>query len=61
MLILLNQTERLTGNKGKRDHKHRYLGDEGIFYQFLDAHQLLKDFWMEVDKILDSLGLKQDK
>jgi hypothetical protein len=40
------------------DHRHRYVKDEGIVYQFVDAHQLLKDFWLEVDKILNSLGLE---
>lgn len=55
------------GKKGKHrdrktfDHRHRHPEDEGIFYLFIDAHQLLKDFWLEVDKILDSLGFEREK
>lgn len=42
------------------DHRHRHSTDEGIKYEFVDAHQLLKDFWSEVDKILKALGLAED-
>jgi hypothetical protein len=41
------------------DHRHRHEKDEGIFYEFVDAHQLLKDFWLEVDKTLNALGLEE--
>ena len=37
------------------DHRHRYSKDEGIPYEFVDAHQLIRDFWLEVDKILSKL------
>ncbi len=37
------------------DHRHRHSKDEGIPYDFVDAHQLIKDFWLEVDKILSKL------
>jgi hypothetical protein len=40
------------------DHRHRHTEDEGIHYEFIDAHHLLKDFWSEVDKILNALGLE---
>ncbi len=43
------------------DHHHRNSEDEGILYEFIDAHQLLKDFWIEVDNILNSLGFEQEK
>jgi hypothetical protein len=43
------------------DHRHRNSEDEGVFYLFTNAHQLLKDFWLEVDKVLNSLGLEQEK
>src|SRR3990167_3942374 len=33
------------------DHRHRHSKDVGIPYEFVNAHQLIKDFWMEVDKI----------
>lgn len=34
------------------DHKHRYAADLGIHYEFKDAHQLLSDFFTEVDLVL---------
>ncbi len=40
------------------DHRHRHSKDEGIPYEFVDAHELLKDFWLEVDKILNALGIE---
>lgn len=52
------------GRKGKYrdrktfDHRHRHSEDEGVFYTFIDAYQLLKDFWLEVDKVLNSLGFE---
>jgi hypothetical protein len=42
------------------DHRHRHSKDEGVSYEFVDAHQLLKDFWLEVDKILKALGLEEE-
>ena len=34
------------------DHKHRHISDKGIPYEFKDAYQLLKDFFMDVDQVL---------
>jgi len=34
------------------DHKHRSARDAGIRYEFKDAHQLLCDFFADVDKTL---------
>ena len=34
------------------DHKHRHASDKGVPYEFKDAHQLLSDFFEEVDLIL---------
>lgn len=42
------------------DHRHRHSADEGIPYEFIDGHQLLKDFWLEVDKTLQELGLEEE-
>ncbi len=42
------------------DHRHRHAEDKGIPYEFIDAHQLLKDFWTEVDKILKALDLDEE-
>jgi hypothetical protein len=41
------------------DHRHRHAKDEGTLYEFVDAHQLLKDFWKEVDKTLNALGITE--
>lgn len=43
------------GYGGRRfpfDHKHRHSADAGIPYEFKDAHQLLADFFLEVDAVL---------
>ncbi len=34
------------------DHKHRHVSDKGTPYEFKDAHQLLADFFGEVDRVL---------
>jgi len=34
------------------DHKHRNAKDSGIHYEFRDAHQLLSDFFADVDRVL---------
>jgi hypothetical protein len=54
-----------TRNKSKHqgrktyDHRHRHSEDEGVPYEFVNAHQLIKDFWSEVDKTLRALGLEE--
>lgn len=42
------------------DHRHRHSTDKGIPYEFVDGHQLLKDFWLEVDITLRALGLEEE-
>ena len=42
------------------DHRHRHSKDAGVPYEFVDAHQLLKDFWSEVDKVLHALGIEEE-
>jgi hypothetical protein len=37
------------------DHKHRHVSDSGEPYEFKDAHQLLSDFFLEVDRVLEEL------
>lgn len=44
----------------KYDHRHRHMKDAGISYEFVNAHQLLKDFWKEVDKTLNVLGITDE-
>lgn len=34
------------------DHKHRHRSDKGVPYEFQDAHQLLTDFFADVDRVL---------
>ena len=48
---------KITGRKysGQRipfDHKHRHVADKGVPYVFQNAHQLLSDFFTEVDSVL---------
>ena len=37
------------------DHKHRHASDQGVPYAFTTAHQLLSDFFDEVDRVLDTV------
>ena len=41
-----------SGRKLPYDHKHRHPQDLGIRYVFKDAHQLLSDFFVDVDEAL---------
>ena len=43
---------RYVGRKLPYDHRHRHASDKGVPYGFRDAHQLLKDFFEEVDRVL---------
>ena len=40
------------GRRMAFDHKHRYVADKGVPYSFRNAHQLLSDFFREVDAVL---------
>lgn len=37
------------------DHQHRHATDQGVPYEFKDAHQLLADFFAEVDRVLSEV------
>lgn len=37
------------------DHKHRHRSDKGVPYEFQDAHQLLSDFFADVDRVLQEV------
>ena len=41
-----------SGERMPFDHKHRYVADKGVPYEFKNAHQLLSDFFTEVDAVL---------
>ena len=43
---------RYAGQKLPYDHRHRHGSDKSLPYGFSDAHQLLKDFFEEVDRVL---------
>ena len=43
------------GNRLPYDHRHRHISDKGVPYEFKDAHQLLADFFEEVDRVLKEL------
>ena len=46
------KSKRYAGRRVEYDHKHRNINDKGVPYEFVDAYQLLKDFFNEVDKVL---------
>jgi hypothetical protein len=43
------------GTRQPYDHKHRHISDQGVLYEFRDAHQLLADFFTEVDRALEEI------
>lgn len=43
---------RFAGTRRPYDHRHRHASDKGVPYEFRDAHQLLADFFAEVDRVL---------
>lgn len=43
---------KFVGQRLPYDHKHRHPVDRGVPYEFVDAQQLLTDFFAEVDHIL---------
>ena len=43
---------RYGGRRLPFDHRHRHAADIGVTYEFRDAHQLLSDFFVEVDAVL---------
>lgn len=53
------KTRKSAKHQGRKtyDHRHRHSEDEGVAYEFIDAHQLLKDFWLAVDRVLNALGI----
>ncbi len=46
------------GRRLAYDHKHRHVSDKGVPYEFQDAHQLMIDFFAEVDRVLQELREK---
>lgn len=46
------------GQRISFDHKHRHASDKGVPYEFVDAYQLLSDFFNEVDSVLREVKFK---
>lgn len=46
---------RYAGMRLPHDHRHRHVSDKGVPYAFRDAHQLLSDFFTEVDHVLQEI------
>jgi hypothetical protein len=46
---------RYTGRRLPYDHRHRHSHDKGEAYEFISADQLLKDFFDEVDRVLQEV------
>ena len=44
--------KRFSGRRLAYDHRHRHSRDKGVPYEFVDAGQLLSDFFNEVDQVL---------
>ena len=49
---------KFSGQRLAYDHKHRHVNHKGVPYAFVDAHQLLSDFFVEVDQVLNLVKLK---
>ena len=49
---------RYGGRRLPFDHKHRHAADTGVPYECKDAHQLLSDFFVEVDAVLKEVKSK---
>ncbi len=50
--------KKFSGRRLEYDHKHRQAGDIGVPYLFIDANQLLSDFFSEVDRVLKEIKSK---
>lgn len=46
---------KFAGRRLAYDHKHRHVSDKGVPYEFQHAHQLLVDFFEEVDRVLQEI------
>ena len=50
--VKLPKKFKYVGQRLTYDHKHRHARDHGVPYTFKNAHQLLADFFAEVDQVL---------
>jgi len=56
--IKLPKKFKYAGQRLPYDHKHRHISDQGVPYEFQNAHQLLQDFFEEVDRVLQEIKHK---
>ena len=56
--IKLPKKFKYAGQRLPYDHKHRHISDKGVPYEFQSAHQLLQDFFEEVDRVLKEIRQK---
>ncbi len=54
--VKLPQKFERAGRRLTFDHKHRHAKDHGVPCEFKDAHQLLADFFVEVDRVLSEVS-----
>ena len=53
--VKLPKKFKFAGKRLPYDHKHRHVSDQGVPCEFRDAHQLLSDFFTEVDRVLGEI------
>ena len=53
-----SKSKKFSGRRVEDDHRHRRAGDIGVPYLFIDANQLLSDFFAEVDRVLKEVRSK---
>lgn len=51
--VRLPKKFKFSGTRLPYDHRHHHVSDKGVPYEFRDAHQLLSDFFQEVDRVLE--------
>ncbi len=54
--VKVSHRKKYAGRKVEFDHRHRNQKDIGIPYEFMDAYQLIQDFFESVDKLLAKTG-----
>lgn len=47
---------KFAGQRFRFDHRHRFPGDPGVFYEFDTGFKLFEDFWNEVNRVLKELS-----
>ena len=53
--VKLPKKFKFAGERLPYDHRHRHATDSGVPYEFQGAHQLLSDFFSEVDRVLGEI------